>query len=119
MKLIVSCFVSFMLLLNVGLADIVFPNANNLFVGQDTSFIDTVDTSIGPGLNTILLAVYKVGYAIAVVATVVIAIKLLLTTPAKKAEVKSALMPYLIGLLLLVAGATLATKVIEILTTIL
>ena len=116
MKLIVSCFVSLMLIFNIGLANIVFPNANNLFRDQNTTFIDTVDISIGSGLNTILLAVYKIGYTIAVVATMVLAMKLLLTTPAKKAAVKTALMPYFIGLLLLVAGVPIATKVIQIYT---
>ena len=35
---------------------------------------------------------------------------------AKKAEVKAALMPYLIGLLLLIAGVPIAIRVIEIYT---
>ena len=116
MRLIVSCFVSLMLLVNTCFAKISLPNANNLFNNSDKSFINTLDTSLGPGLNTILLAVYKVGYAVAIIATVIIAIKLLLTTPAKKAEVKAAIMPYLIGLLLLIAGVPIAIKVIEIYT---
>ena len=116
MRLIVSCLVSLMMLVNVGWATAALPNANNLFKNQDTSYIDVIDSSMGAGLNTLLLAIYKIGYTVAVIATILIAIKLLLTSPSKKAEVKSALMPYLIGLLLLVAGVPIATKVIEIYT---
>lgn len=119
MKLIVSCFVSLMLIVSVGFADepqIGLPDANNFFIGQDTFFIDAVNESMGPGINAILLAIYKIGYTLAIIATISIAIKLLLTTPAKKADVKQALMPYLIGLLLLIAGVPIAIKVIEIYT---
>ncbi len=116
MRLIVSCLISLTLLFNMSFANIEFPNANNLFVNANQGFVDTLDSKLGGGLNAILLAVYKVGYTLAVIATLVIAIKLILTTPAKKAEVKAALMPYLIGLLLLIAGVSIAIKVIEMYT---
>lgn len=115
MKLIVSCLISLTLLFNMSFANIMLPNANNLFTNSDegVDFIDTMDTSMGPGLNAILLLLYKVGCAIAVIATGVIAIKLLLAGPAQKAEIKAAILPYLIGLLLLIAGVRIAIKVIE------
>ena len=113
MRLIVSCLVSLTLLFNMSFANIAFPDANNLFKNPTGNFVDRLDLGLGGGLNTILLALYKVGYTLAVIATVLIAIKLILTSPAKKAEVKAAFMPYLIGLLLLIAGVPIAIKVIE------
>ena len=89
------------------------PNANNLFNGQDNAFINSIDTSMGTGLSQILLLVLKVGYAVAIAVTLILAIKLMLTSPAKKAEAKAAALPYIIGLLLVVAGVKLATIVIE------
>lgn len=113
MKLIVSCLVSIMLLFNVSLA---LPNANNLFLNTDDEFINAIDGSLGAPLNALLLLLYKVGYTLAVAIAVILAIKLMFTTPAKKAEVKAAFTPYFIGLLLVIVGVPIATKVIEFFT---
>lgn len=120
MKLIVSCFVSLMLMFNVGLADVSvqLPDANNLFKyndGTDDSFISSIN-GMSEGLNSLLTLVLQVGYGVAIVVTAIFAIKILLASPAKKAEVKASLAPYFLGLLFLVAGVTIATKVIEIYT---
>lgn len=125
MKLIVSCFISLTLLFNLSFANITLPDANNLFrqsttdnfVTQSTTdFVTLIDENMGGGLNAILLLVYKIGIAIAIIATVVLAMKLMLTNPAKKAEVKAAILPYLIGLLLLIAGVRIAITIIEVYT---
>lgn len=123
MRLIVSCFISLILLFNVGLAvdpssppKIALPNANSLFEDINPEFIEEIDRSLGSGLNALLLFLYNIGYGIALIVTIVIAIKLMLTQPSKKAEVKEALMPYLLGLLFLVAGVPIAIKVIELFT---
>ena len=118
MKLIVSCFVSLMLMLNVGLADIQLPNANNLFIsndGHDAEFIKSIN-EMSDGLNALLVLLLQIGYGVALVVAAIFAIKILLASPAKKAEVKASLAPYFLGLLFLVAGVTIATKVIEIYT---
>lgn len=115
MKLIVSCFISIMLIYSSSFATpaLKLPNANNLFIGQKNDFINAVDRSMGTGLSQILLLVLKVGYAVAIAVTLILAIKLMLTSPAKKAEAKAAALPYIIGLLLVVVGVKLATIVIE------
>lgn len=116
MKLIVSCFISLTLLFNLSFANITLPDADNLFSQSTTDFVDKIDENMGGGLNAILLLVYKIGIAVAIIATVVLAIKLMLTNPAKKAEVKAAILPYLIGLLLLIAGVRIAITIIEVYT---
>lgn len=117
MKLIVSCFISLTLLFNLSFANITLPDANNLFRQSTTdNFVTLIDENMGGGLNAILLLVYKIGIAIAIIATVVLAMKLMLTNPAKKAEVKAAILPYLIGLLLLIAGVRIAITIIEVYT---
>ena len=136
MRLIVSCFISIMLVFSTSYASVGnpvsgtnhgqvemsgsytrpalrLPNANNLFANQDDAFINSIDTSMGTGLSQILLLVLKVGYAVAIAVTLILAIKLMLTSPAKKAEAKAAALSYIIGLLLVVAGVKLATIVIE------
>lgn len=114
MKPVIVCLISLFLIFNVSFAS--FPNAENLFRGANSDFVTKIDSNMGDGLKAILLLVYKIGYALAVSILLVIAIKLILATPAKKAEMKEGLLPYLIGLLLLIAGVPLAIMVIENLT---
>lgn len=118
MKLIVSCFTSFLLLFNICFAaGAVLPNANNLFEGSNDRFIEVIDSSdAGQGLNAILLLLYKVGYGVAIIVTMILAIKLIITSPSKKADVKAGVAPYLIGLLLLIVGVPIAIKIIELFT---
>lgn len=119
MKLIVSCLISIIMLFNLGLAtQYEIPNANQLFSNMDTSLIQSVDTAMGDGLNSLLYLLYVIGIVIAIIVALVLAIKLLFTTPAKKAEVKAAVAPFLIGLLLLFAGVPIAMSIISIFTTI-
>lgn len=118
MKLIVSCFISLTLLFNLSFAiTITLPNADNLFSqSTENNFVEKIDENMGGGLNAILLLVYKIGIAVAIIATVVLAIRLMLTNPTRKAEVKAAILPYLIGLLLLIAGVRIAITIIEVYT---
>lgn len=111
MKLIVSCFISLTLLFNLSFASAI--NGNNLLKEADSGLLEALDTGMGPGMKALLLMVYKIGYCLAIIVTVVLAIKLLLTDSRRKAEVKAAILPYLIGLLLLIAGVPIAIKVIE------
>lgn len=119
MKLIVSCFISLMLIFNIGLAapSVTLPDANNLFKENalDDDFIRSID-NMSTGLSALLTLVLQVGYGVAIVVTGIFAVKILLASPAKKAEVKASLTPYFLGLLLLIAGVTIAVKVIEIYT---
>ena len=117
MKLIVSCFISLILIFNVGLAyGSALPNPNSFLENVNPHLINRFDAGLGPGFKAILLMLYKVGYGVALVVTAILAIKLILTSPSKKAEVKASILPYLIGLLLLVAGVPIAIKVMEIYT---
>lgn len=120
MKLIVSCFTSLMLMVNVALASSVvhLPNGSNLFLKNGetaTKFINDINAMSG-GLQGLLVLLLQVGYGVALVVAAIFAVKILLASPAKKAEVKASLTPYFLGLLLLVGGVTIAAKVIEIYT---
>ena len=115
MKLIVSCLVSLTLLFNMSFAGgtSIAINGNNLFNGSNEDLLESLDSGMVTGMQQLLLMLYKIGYCLAIIVTIALAIKLLLTSPAKKAEVKAAVLPYLIGLLLLIAGVPIAIKVIE------
>ena len=119
MRLIVSCLVSLTLLFNMSFAGGASNaiNGNNLFIGSNSKdsdkLLESLDSGMVTGMQQLLLMLYKIGYCLAIIVTIALAIKLLLTSPAKKAEVKAAVLPYLIGLLLLIAGVPIAIKVIE------
>lgn len=114
MKLIVSCLISLTLLFNMSFADVSTNiNGNNLFIGSDSRLLKALDIGMVAGMQALLQMLYKIGYCLAIIVTIALAFKLLLTSPAKKAEVKAAILPYLIGLLLLIAGVPIAIKVIE------
>ena len=113
MRLIVSCLVSLTLLFNMSFAAI---TGNNLIKDSDSGLLESLESGMLVGMQQLLLMLYKIGYCLAIIVTIVLAIKLLLTSPAKKAEVKAAVLPYLIGLLLLIAGVPIAIKVIEMYT---
>ncbi len=119
MRLIVSCLVSLTLLFNMSFASGASNaiNGNNLFIGSNSKdsdkLLESLDSGMVTGMQQLLLMLYKIGYCLAIIVTIALAIKLLLTSPAKKAEVKAAVLPYLIGLLLLIAGVPIAIKVIE------
>lgn len=117
MKSVMACLISLLLLMNVSYCA-TLPNANSLFEGSDSFMVDKIDESMGEGFNAILLVGYKIGTVVAVIVAVILAIKLMLTTPSKKAEVKQSMVPFLIGLLFLIAGVSIAIEVIKIFTTI-
>ncbi|MBP3284032.1 MAG: hypothetical protein J6M02_00850 [Clostridia bacterium] len=90
------------------------PNANAFLASAESNIVEAVDSSeVGSSLSGILLLVYKVGYGAAVVILFYLAIQLMIAPAQKKGEVKAALTPYLIGLLLLVAGVPIATMIIK------
>ena len=96
-------------------ADPALPNPNAFFKNIDPELVKTVDNSeISKAFSGILWVIYRVGIIAAVFILTYIALQMILAPPRKKSEVKSALLPYIIGLLLLVAGVPIATMIIEI-----
>ena len=118
-RMIIALIVALILIVP-SFASPALPNANAFLVAgkeQGPKIIDAIDSSeVGQALSGILLLVYKVGYGVAVIILFYIAIQMIIAPAQKKAEVKAALTPYLIGLLLLVAGVPIATMIIKIFT---
>ena len=103
-----------LMLITPAIASPKLPNANEFIKSAKGDIVNAVDSSdVGASLSGILLLVYKVGYAVAVIALFYFAIQLMIAPAQKKSEVKSALTPYIIGLLLLVAGVPIATMIIR------
>lgn len=70
-----------------------------------------VDTLYGLG-NTILGIIQYVGAGVAVIATLLLAMRYMYSSPDDKAEIKRKLMPFIIGGVL-VFGATSLVKIVE------
>ena len=120
-RIIFSIFLSLFLITNTALADWQLPfNGEALFQksieGNLTAagLIDKVDEGIGPGLTSILALIKNVGLVICVCALAYMGIQFIIAPPQKKAELKSGVTPYLVGLLLLVAGVPIAIYIINI-----
>ena len=92
------------------------PNANDFFNKLDKRLVESVNTTeIGNVLSGILWLIYQVGFGAATILLAYIAVQMIIAPPQKKSEVKAALVPYAIGVLLLVAGVPIATMIIEVL----
>jgi len=98
-------------------------NGNGLFAKakDDARFnaavmVTQVDSTIGPGLTSILGLLYTVGLAVSVCVVGYMAIQIMIAPPEQKAQLKAGAAPYFIGLLLLVAGVPIATIIINIFT---
>jgi len=90
------------------------PNANNFFREIDSGLVEQFDSAaIGSVLSGLLWVIFRIGYAIAIFVLMYIAIQMIIAPPRKKADVKAAFAPYLIGLLLLVAGVPIAALIIK------
>jgi len=120
MRRMIIALIMISVLVTSSFASPALPNANAFLASADRlELVDKMDSSeVGQALSGILLLVYKVGYGAAVVVLLYIAIQMIIAPAQKKAEVKAALTPYLIGLLLLVAGVPIATMIIKMFTTI-
>jgi len=118
MRRMIIALIMISVLVTSSFASPALPNANAFLASADRlELVDKMDSSeVGQALSGILLLVYKVGYGAAVVVLLYIAIQMIIAPAQKKAEVKAALTPYLIGLLLLVAGVPIATMIIKIFT---
>ena len=119
MRRIFTVLLITLILITPSLAASALPNANDFLASADGSIVEAVDSSeVGSGLSGILLLIYKVGYGAAVVILFYLAIQLMLAPAQKKGEVKAAFTPYILGLLLLVAGVPIATMIIKMFITI-
>lgn len=122
MRRFVTALLVLMFFITPALAAPALPNANAFIASQSDSQVDIIDdidnSQVGQVLSGILLLIYKVGYGVAVAVLFCIAIKLMVAPPQKKAEAKAALTPYILGLLLLVAGVPIATMIIKMFITI-
>lgn len=83
-----------------------------------SSFIDSLDSALGVGLVSILTLLYQIGDIVAICVMVFFGIQVLIASPQKKAQLKSSLYPYFIGLLLYIAGVPIAVFIINIIITI-
>lgn len=121
-RIITSLFLSLLLITNVALAaSWTLPfNAEALFRNNNegslraSDLISDIDEGIAPGLTSILALIKNVGLAICVCALGYMGVQFIIAPPQKKAELKSGFTPYLVGLLLLVAGVPIAISIINI-----
>lgn len=114
MRRLVMAILIVLFITTAALASPALPDASAFVQSGNASIINDVDNSeVGQALSGILLLLYKVGYGIAVIILFYLAIQLIIAPAQKKAEVKAALTPYFIGLLLLVAGVPIATMIIK------
>lgn len=120
-RIIASIFLSLFLIVNTAFAadlklpfngDAMFQDMNNSEKLPVTKLITAIDTAISPGLSAILGLLKIAGLAIAVCVPAYMGIQFIIAPPQKKAELKSGLIPYFIGLLLLIAGVPIAIYII-------
>ena len=108
-----------------------FPfNGNALFTDSNDSdktngataqeLVNKFDENLNGGLRSIAQFLKHVGIAVAFCTLAYMAVCIIISPPDKKAELKSAFTPYLVGLLLIIAGVPIAifiiNKFIEIFT---
>lgn len=82
--------------------------------GPSAELVEQVDKGLKDGLPPILEMLWMVGAGVAFCVLMYMGIQFVIAPPAKKAELKAGITPYLIGLLLLVAGVPIATIIINI-----
>lgn len=119
--LLVICFLPLLTGICIGVAQTQSDSVNfNAFLqkadpGQTEALLISADESLSGFAPAILSILYMVGIATAVVVITVYGIQWLTANSAKKAELKAALVPLLIGMILLFAGVKLAESVFSIL----
>lgn len=122
-RIIASLFFSLLLITNVALAadtQILPFNGEGLFSHSNDStlraadLISDIDEGIAPGLTSLLALIKNVGLVICVCALAYMGVQFIIAPPQKKAELKSGFTPYLVGLLLLIAGVPIAINIINI-----
>ena len=89
----------------------------NTYAVDPTSIVGNGPTYQGTGIltnlgNTILGIIQAIGAGVAVIATLVLAIRYMYSAPDEKAEIKKKLIPFIIGGVL-VFGATTLAKLVE------
>ena len=128
-RIIFSIIFSLSLMINTAFADNIFPfngagfikagdRDNSIFWGKGIStdtLVPAVDDALGGGLVSILVALYQIGDVIAVIVLCFMGVKLFVTSPQQKAQLKASLTPYFIGLLLYMVGVPIAVLIINIL----
>lgn len=97
----------------------------SIVFGQEIDPLSVVGTGPNPSSggvttlytlgNTILGILQYIGVAVAIIATLILAMKYMYSSPDEKAEVKKKLIPYIIGGVL-VCGAVQLVKLLEIFT---
>lgn len=97
---------------------ITFFNANCFASDVTAIYNGTTDSRISTPVATILGIIQAIGYASAIVMLTYVGIKYILATPDGKAELKKQLVPYIIGIILLFSGSTLAVIIGNIAKTI-
>lgn len=95
--------------------------ASNVYCQEidPTKVIETVDSKKGTGVktlyvigNTILGIIQYIGIGVAIIATLILAMKYMYSAPDEKAEIKKKLIPYIIGGVM-VFGAVQLVKIVE------
>lgn len=85
---------------------------NNIIAAETVNMYDIYSTTQNETLSTavaqILGVINAIGYAAAVIMLTYIGIKFLWTSPEGKADLKKQLFPYIIGVLILFGGGTIA-----------
>lgn len=119
MRAIFSFIFSLFLLFNTAFADdFIIPFSGVPFIESglesDLKLIDKVDTSLNSGLLSILGVLYAFGDVVAVSLLAYIGVKILISSPQQKAQLKAGLVPYVVGLLFYIAGVPIAVLIINI-----
>jgi len=118
MRIVFSIIFCFLLFFNTAFA--AFPDAN-VFIRKGmegdnltSTLVGYVDPGIGEGLEDILKLLYNVGVVVGVCIPTFIGVKMIISSPQQKAQMKASIFPYLVGLLLFVAGVPIAILIINI-----
>ena len=126
MRIIFSVILSLFLMFNTIFTSNIslaaeLPNAGNFIkagqTGDDINtkkLMDAFDGSLSDGLTAILKLLYQVGVIVAICVFTYMGIQLLLASPQQKAQLKASMAPFLVGLLLFVAGVPIATLIINL-----
>lgn len=117
MRRFITALLVLLIFITPALAGPILPSPNGFIQSARNSPVNIVaevdNSGAGQALSGILFLLYRAGYGIALVILFYLAIQIMIAPAQKKAEVKSALTPYILGLLLLVAGVPIATMIIE------
>ncbi len=120
-RIITSLFLSLFLITSTAFAAWDLPFNGNALFGKSnegnltaSELVEKLDEGIGPGLTSILALLKNVGLVICVCALAFMGIQLIIAPPDKKAQLKAGVTPYLVGLLLLIAGVPIAIYIINI-----